>query len=414
MLTNMLKFVISKVTIITILVFLIYPLAALPLIFSEIYKGKRYAFSLLAIYIGYFALLYPPAGDLYRYREDYFLYSGESFSTFIAYLTFKLDFVLSFLLYILGFLSIPSDISRFIYTWLGSELLLHIFFDMSNDTRKKNPRKVFVLFIIYWLYVNFIVLMYRSGLSSALFAFGYYNLYYKNNKKLATIVFLITILNHFSYIVFLFCIVFQRFFKFTGNKRISLVCIILFLFFSFDMVSSIIEKLPLPEYIQRHLLAYTSGYWAQEFLEEQSLKNLILTWTNKFRLISLFLMFLHFFKKSPVAGFLTFSTIVLMFSNVSGVISARFEIALLLPFLIYSMDLIVYGKIPKLRKIKRIFTFIGLLYIFTSFWSHRREYSISYEYKLFLPTSFNILTTTYSQSWVDKHIDNKGEPIGLY
>lgn len=404
----------NSVKLFTILVFLIYPFAALPLIFIEIYNGKRYAYTLLAIYIGFFALLYPPAGDLYRYREDYLLYKNESFSTFITLLALKLDFILSFLLYLLSNLNVSCDFARFIYTWIGSELLLHIFYDMSTNYRRQNPKRAFILFLIYWLYLNFIVLMYRHGLSSAFFAYGYYCLYYRNKKGIAGVMFILAILNHFSYIVFVAGIIFQRLLKFEGNKWISLACILFFLFCSFDMISSIIEKLPLPDYIQKHLLAYTNGFWAQEFLETQSLKNMILTWTNKFRLISLFSLYILYYQKSNVSGFLTIATIILMLSNVSATISARFEIAMLLPFLIFCFDLVITQKISRYIIFKKAFMYIGMLYLFTSFWSHRREYSISQEYKIFLPTSYNILSSTYSQTWVDSHIDSKGEPIGLY
>ena len=77
-------------------------------------------------------------------------------------------------------------------------------------------------------------------------------------------------------------------------------------------------------------------------------------------------------------------------------------------------DLVITQKISRYIIFKKAFMYIGMLYLFTSFWSHRREYSISHEYKIFLPTSYNILSSTYSQTWVDNHIDSKGEPIGLY
>ena len=404
---------ISKNTIIIIVLFILYPIVSLPLVFSEIYKGKRYAYSLLAIFIGYFAFLYPPAGDLYRYREDYILYYRESFSTFLTYLTFKLDFLFSFLLYFLGKLDVPCDFSRFIYTWIASDCLFQIFYDKTKTLRISSPNKVFLLFIIYWLYVNFIVLMYRYGFSSALFATGYYYLYYKNQKITAIVFISLAVLNHFSYIIFALCIIVQKLFAYYGNKWISIVGILWALFFSFDFLTPIIEAVPLPDYIKSHLLAYTNGFWAQEFLADQSFKNIILTWLNKLRLISLFVIYVLYFKKSPISGFLTMGTVMLMFASISGTISTRFEIALLLPFLLFFFDLVMENQLKNFKFVRKVFIVIGLLFIFASVWSHRREYSISYEYKLLFPTAV-ILPTTYSQSWVDNHIDNKGEPIGLY
>ena len=115
-----------------ILLFFIFPLLSLPLILNKIYLGKRYAFTLLALYIGCFGLLYPPAGDLYRYRNDYFLYENLDFSTFISFASLRMDYFLALLLYTLSNFNIENDISRFIYAWIGSELIFSIFYNQTK------------------------------------------------------------------------------------------------------------------------------------------------------------------------------------------------------------------------------------------------------------------------------------------
>ena len=397
-----------------IFIFIIYPFAALPLIIYEIYKGKRYAFSLLAIYIGYFALLYPPAGDLYRYRNDYYEYKDISFEYFKSLLIFNLDYCLSFLLFLLGKLNIPSDFSRFIYAWIGSELLFDIFYDITHNFRQKKPNKTFILFIIYWLYASFTALMYRHGFSSALFSYGFYSMYYKHQKIQSYLLLVLAALNHFSYIVFILAIIAQKCLSFKGNRILSIICVICMFSLSADFLSSFISSLPLPEFATQRLLAYTEGYWAQEFVEDLSFKGNILRLFNKMRILSLIAIYICCFTQDSQSGFLSIGLCICALFSMSNTILSRFEVALLVPFMINFLNLAISDRLTNYKKTTKLFLLIGLFSAFTSFWSHRREYSISYEYKLFLPTSINIISTHYSQNWVNDHIYDNGEPIGLY
>lgn len=397
-----------------IFIFIVYPFAALPFIIYEIYKGKRYAFSLLAIYIGFYALLYPPAGDLYRYRNDYYVYQNISFKYFRSLLIFNLDYTLSFLLFFLGKLNIPSDFSRFIYAWIGSELLFHIFYDITHNIRHIKPNKTLMLFIVYWLYVSFIVLMYRHGFSSALFSYGFYSLYYKHQKTQSYILLILSVLNHFSYLAFVLAIIVQKTLSFKGNRVLSITCLICMFFLSADLLSSFISSLPLPEFATQRLLAYTEGYWAQEFVEDLSIKGNMLRLFNKMRILSLIIIYICCYRKNSQSGFLSLSLCICALFSMSNTILSRFEVALLVPFMINFLNLAINDCIKSYQNTIKLFIFIGLFSALTSFWSHRREYSISYEYKLFLPTSINIISTQYNQNWVNNHIYDNGEPIGLY
>ena len=57
-----------------ILIFIIYPILSFPFILKGILKRERWAYLLGAILMGYIGMLYPPAGDMYRYAEDFNLY----------------------------------------------------------------------------------------------------------------------------------------------------------------------------------------------------------------------------------------------------------------------------------------------------------------------------------------------------
>ena len=73
-----------------ILIFIIYPILSFPFILKGILKRERWAYLLGAILMGYIGMLYPPAGDMYRYAEDFNLYKEldwEYFWIFMATLS---------------------------------------------------------------------------------------------------------------------------------------------------------------------------------------------------------------------------------------------------------------------------------------------------------------------------------------
>ena len=65
-----------------ILIFIIYPVLSFPFILKGILKRERWAYLLGAIFMGYMGMLYPPAGDMYRYAEDFNLYKFHRLKQF--------------------------------------------------------------------------------------------------------------------------------------------------------------------------------------------------------------------------------------------------------------------------------------------------------------------------------------------
>lgn len=69
MIKNQSRSLINKILVIS--VFIIYPLGSVPLILVDIYNKRKYAFILLAIFMGLWAMLYYPFGDQYRYFNNF-------------------------------------------------------------------------------------------------------------------------------------------------------------------------------------------------------------------------------------------------------------------------------------------------------------------------------------------------------
>lgn len=68
-----------------ILIFIIYPILSFPFILKGILKRERWAYLLGAILMGYIGMLYPPAGDMYRYAEDFNLYKRTRLGIFLDF-----------------------------------------------------------------------------------------------------------------------------------------------------------------------------------------------------------------------------------------------------------------------------------------------------------------------------------------
>lgn len=93
---------VRKKVIDTVLVFLVYPIFAIPNILIGIKYNKQYAYCLFAIFMGYVGLLFSPSDDYYRYVEDFWLYRTFTFEDLSDYLLIKFDYVKPILYWVLG------------------------------------------------------------------------------------------------------------------------------------------------------------------------------------------------------------------------------------------------------------------------------------------------------------------------
>ena len=63
-----------------IILFFMSPLLSFPLIMYYIYLQRKYAYTFLALFLGFVALLYAPTHDLFRHNLLYYDFAGESIS----------------------------------------------------------------------------------------------------------------------------------------------------------------------------------------------------------------------------------------------------------------------------------------------------------------------------------------------
>lgn len=389
--------------IIVVCLFLLWPFLSLPFLLVELYKGRRYAFSLVAVLLGYFALLYAPTGDLYRYFQDYLTYSSLSISEFFMDLKGQMDVFQPTTFYLFSRIGMSADWIRFLYVYLSSELLFSIY---CSSVRTNNNYKNFIIFLLLILFVRFERFTVRFGLSTMFFVFGWYKLEYCNQRKYWSF-FLLAILNHFAFILPVVAYVVARFIRFKPSKGIFLAILVGTFCLSGDYLSSIISHLPFNESVVNHLLAYTDGYWAADFLDDLSAKynlgrNLL---RLPFYVFSLVLIFQY--KKDRVLGTIVMTLILVLLFSPFIKVQSRMEQVYVIQALVYLMN----NTDELLKTKKRVYCALalGCMYTFICTWTIRRELSLSHETRLLCP-SWVIWKSTYTEDWVDFNVYQDGAP----
>ena len=76
--------------------------------------------------MGYMGMLYPPAGDMYRYAEDFNLYKELDWEYFWIFMALKFDYFLPLLSWILGKLGAYPESTRFLFVACSYYLLLDL------------------------------------------------------------------------------------------------------------------------------------------------------------------------------------------------------------------------------------------------------------------------------------------------
>lgn len=389
----------------TVLLFLIYPLAALPFICIEIYNRKRYAFSLLAIYLGYFAMLYPPTGDLYRYYQSFVLYSTLSFSELLNVLTNMMDILQPFLFWGVAKLGMTCDSVRFLYLYIACELIFTMYYELTEGNGK--PKNLnFLLFILLLMFLRFERYTVRFGMSTVFFVFGWYRIFFFNKRSFWLLI-LLAILNHFSFILPTLALIGARCISFRPKRWVFLSLFVGTFLLSGDYISSIISLLPFNENVINHLLAYTDGYWAGDFLEDHSAmfnlgRNLL-----KFPFFLFTLLLLKDFKEDQVTGTVVMSMVLVFIFSAFVTIQSRMEQIYVLQALVLLLK--QGGDFLMNRKYARLAVICGCFYLFVCTWTIRRELSISQEYKLLYP-SYCIWTAPYEEDWVNTMVFTDGAP----
>lgn len=388
--------------------FLLYPLGALPFIILEIYNRKKYACTLLAIFWGMVGMLYAPNGDLYRYYSDYFTYSDLDYSEFrlMMLLQAKIDLGLPYLQWIFSKIGIPNDIIVFLFVFIGTYCLLSIIYDCLNEY-SKNKQRTFIIFIILFLIYSFLGLYFRYGFGSAIFTYGCHLIFNKKNKW-GWSVMILSILFHFSMIIFLVLLIFIKTTNIKLGKNIFLIFSIVSFFFSSDIISDIVLNVGFSQNIQSKILEYTEGYWASEWLKDRSIGSLIMSYFSVFSKIVIYYIIYKTYRKDTFHTFLSAIIIIITIVAPFATIKSRFEWTFNFLNIMAIIPGILNDKIFNFYKRRLLICFlliIGFVNTFSGFVFRRFIIPLSDEKELLYNSSFGILTHKYTYEWLKRHSD---------
>ena len=398
----------NYIRLVVIAIFLVYPILSLPLILSEIYNRKKYAFVLLSIFMGYMAILWAPTGDLYRHNISYLEY--KDMPTFELTIM-QFDFVLHILSWSFARLGIHFEIIRFLFVTISYLCINYIFFDFV----KRHPileRNFLLTYSVLFFSVNFFNITFglRFGFGCVILTTGYYLIFYKNDKG-GWLLSILSIFIHYSLLFIVFTMIVGRLRKSSG-KKIAYVGLIFFLIPSTTLLEAIINFLPIGDVPKKILLLYTSGYWSGEFLENRSLLYRIATFL--WNVATYYCIYVFYIQKrsSNPTSILPLFLFVWGISSCSVELFSRITNFLVIPLCLWMLTMWGNGyfKIQRIRflRLLLIIAFISNIYSLR-FVIFESKYT-----KLMYYTSYNILMENYDSNWINKNINPNGSLSKYY
>ena len=395
-----------------ILIFIIYPILSFPFILKGILKRERWAYLLGAILMGYIGMLYPPAGDMYKYAEDFNLYKKLDWEYFWIFMALKFDYFLPLLSWILGKLGAYPESTRFLFVACSYYLLLDLYHDITLSN-KDMTRRTRVYSLILLVPLTFSIYLFRMGFAQVVLVYGIYWFLMKNRKKgLFFIIFAVFI--HVSYMPFIFIAIASRYkiFNFSSNVFCYL-CFLLIFIESSSLGVTLLRSLPFSESLLVHLEEYISGSQSENLSSQFTVRQLIAKYFfNIVYYITLYQYYV-FYKLNPqplkIKRFVNIFIIVIIMSSSVPILHARL-LDVLKVFLILSSLCFMNNsfRMQRLLRIVVVFTIINILF---SFWQIRFFLKFSRIDVLFTSSSVQLIDFHYTDKWVSKNIDEEGHLI---
>lgn len=390
-----------------ILIFILNPLLSLPLIWKGIKKREVWAYVLAATFLGFLGILYPPAGDMYRYTNDFNFYKELDWSTFLFYMNLKFDYFLPLLSWGIGKLGAYPDITRFIFVTCAYCMLFHLYHDITESNKDITFKlRLYTFVLVVPLLYN--VYLFRMGLAQVTLVYGIYWYLLKNRIKGIYFILLSAII-HVSYIPFILIAFLCRFKVLNLSKRTFIIlCFSLIFLDSFPVGVDLLRSLPFSHSLLAHIEEYITGSEAGNF--QFSLNQIIKKqFSNIVFYIALYQYYL-FYKNNPqhlkIKTFVNIFIIVVILSSSVPVLHSRM-LAVLKTFLIISA-VFYYKSSGKNYKILKTLTLFTIINIILTFWQLRFYIRFGQYDKLFTSSSITLISFHYSDEWITKNVDEGG------
>ena len=394
---------------ISIIIFLLYPILSVPFFIIGILNRQRWAFILCALFMGLLAILYPPAGDLYRYAEDFNLYKDCDWSTFTILLVFKFDYFLPLISFCIGKLGGTVELTRFIFAFISYLLLFDLILLIVKDNKSLLERNIYIYALIILIPLTFWTFLFRYFFAVAFLLNGAYRWLFHNEKKGLLFVGL-SILVHVSYLPFIFLCFFtkSKLFKF----HYTVVVVLFVLAFVCDTASlgvELLSVLPFSDSLVNHIFEYIDGSQSEETTKDYSILQMLVYYISN--IISLFIYYVYIrmykMRYNVFMNMINVMLIVLLISASFPVIFGR--LLLINLFFVKICMLISYAKERNLHRYFKYICYATIFLFMISCWQKRYFLSISYENRIFTSTMYDILSFSYSEEWINNNLNEDGD-----
>lgn len=386
--------------------FLLCPIAALPLIFCEIYNKRYYALGYLSVFMALLAYLWTPSGDIYRYHLDFDIIQSLSFAQLID--SFQFDFVIQTLMWLFAKTGLNFEWFRlftclFCYTLVFSVLKKIV----QNSEYDSNNRKVaFMIFFCFFglLRVNIFLTGARFTFAAAFLIYSIYYLFYESKTR-GWVALAITGITHFSFVPVVLLTLASKVFKPKIRKRTFVVLCIAAYAVSTFLLIAFMDYLNLGDALMDHLENYTTGYYAHDELENHTFLFRIA------QIISILAFYVFWglsvfrlenFSKYRLFAFIAIFCVLLWHMNTAYNRYAGISIFSMLPLFLLNP-----GGSFKYKDLKLVF-FLAIFVFSASIYNVKRELAHGSQYLIATPVPI-ILHHTYTQQWIDKNITTRGD-----
>lgn len=195
-----------KLDFLTIVIYLISPILAIPTILLSLFKRTRYSIVNYSLLVSYISFCFIPESqwDKVRHIEFYEYVKNMSISEFFIYnFTESPDFIFRFLLYLGGTLGVRVHFVFFIVTFIIIYLILKIYDDFLKEQQieKKHLWLLIPLFLLSFSYID-IISGFRYALAASFTMYGIYFGLVKKKQFRGIIFIILGIFTHFSVLLF--------------------------------------------------------------------------------------------------------------------------------------------------------------------------------------------------------------------
>lgn len=385
--------------------FLLCPLLSFMYSVKGMLRKEPLSLTMLSIFMGLCSFLWVPTGDLYRHNIEYFDFVNFSSDDLFQYMLLRPDFLLYLVSFLFAKLHIPFELVRFVLVFISYKIVFAIY----KDVVKQSPiysRYHKSIILIFFLSVQFFTISQglRFGFAAYIMVWGIFLLLVNNRKKGFVFIVLANFI-HYSFLLptILLLIILLGF---KVGKWVTLFLGSLFgVILNLLTIEGVIDFLPMPEMLKQLALAYTTGYWGGEFLDNYSFKYLL---SRHLAIMPIYFLFcLIILKKENCKinwyAHLLFLNLIISYS-ISATLFFRMSVfSILIFFLAYLLSDKTFAFRYEIKALMIVF-FISFL---SQIYTYRRELTISSEFKILFPAPVAIVNI-YSYDWLDENVYEDG------